>query len=482
MTGRGHPPTTDPRHRLPIAATGLALADGARAFRHRNYRLFFGGQLVSLIGTWMQTVAQSWLVLELTGDPFMLGVVAAAQFLPVMLLGLFGGLIADALPKRRTLIATQTAKMALSFTMFGLVASGTVEVWQVVALAALGGLTNVFDMPTRQAFSVEMVGREDIANAVALNSAMFNGARIVGPAVAGLTIGAFSISTAFLIDAISFLAVIGALLAMRDAELRMPPTMARPGSVGEVIDGVREGLGYVGRTPLVLLAVLGVGLVATFGMNFPVIIPALAQDVLHSDASGYGFLMSASGIGSLTAALAIAFARQPRPRMIVLGGIVVGAGELALALSGSLPLSMVLMFLIGFGAISMAATANTTIQLVVPDQLRGRTMSVYVTVFAGSTPIGGLLMGGIASAYGVATSLALGGIACAVVGLGGITWLRTRGGRAALDSVRPEAGHGHPAPEPGARRVSPLATAGPSAADPAPTPLSRPVSSGRAGR
>jgi MFS family permease len=494
-----HPPTAETRHRLPLAAPALGLPNGARAFGHRNYRLFFGGQLVSLIGTWMQTVAQSWLVLQLTGDPFMLGVVAAAQFLPVMILGLFGGLIADALPKRRTLLGTQLVKMVLSFTMFGLVATGTVEVWQVVALAALGGLTNVFDMPTRQAFSVEMVGREDVANAVALNSAMFNGARIVGPAVAGLVIGAFDISTAFLIDAVSFLAVIAALLAMRDSELRMPPPMVRPGSVAEVVAGVREGLRYVRATPLVLLAVAGVGLVATFGMNFPVIIPALAQDVLRSDASGYGFLMAASGVGSLTAALTIAFSRRARPSLIVIGGVVVGAGEIVLGLSGSFPISLVLMFLIGFGAISMAATANTTIQLIVPDHLRGRTMSVYVTVFAGSTPVGGLLMGGIASDFGVAASLAAGGVACALIGLVGIAWLRSAGGRAALAA---ELGEGEPAqppvppPEPAsgsgragsgadeetglptaAGPLAPDRAAGQMAADRGPT-----VSSGRAGR
>ena len=379
----------------------------------------------------MQTVAQSWLVLELTGDPFMLGVVAAAQFLPVMFLGLFGGLIADALPKRKTLIGTQAAKMVLALALFGLVASSTVEVWQVVLLAALGGVTNVFDMPTRQAFSVEMVGREDIANAVALNSAMFNSARIIGPAVAGLTIGALGISTAFLIDAVSFLAVIAALFAMRDDELWSPPPMVRPGSVREVAAGVREGLGYVRSAPLVLLAISAVGLVATFGMNFPVIIPALARDVLHSDASGYGFLMAASGVGSLTAALAIAFSRRAHPALVTTGGIVVGLAEIVLALSGVFPLSLALMFLVGLGAISMAATANTTIQLAVPDHLRGRTMSIYVTVFASSAPVGGLMMGGIASRFGVEAALAVGGIACTVIGLTGLAWLRSAGGRAA---------------------------------------------------
>jgi len=423
---------TGPRRRLQVAAVGLALPNGARAFRHRNYRLFFGGQGMSLIGTWMQSVAQSWLVLQLTGDPFMLGVVSAAQFLPVMFLGLFGGLIADALPKRRTLLATQATKMLLSFTMFALVASDTVQVWHVVALASLGGLTNVFDMPTRQAFSVEMVGREDIGNAVALNSAMFNGARIIGPAVAGLTIGAFGVSTAFLIDAVSFLAVIAALLAMHEGDLQTPPPMARPGSPGEVVAGLREGLAYVRGTPLVLLSIAMIGLISTFGMNFPVIIPALAQQVLHAGASGYGFLMAASGIGALTAALVIAFARRARPIVMVAGGMLLGLGEIVIAFTGSFQVSMVLMFLVGLGAIGMTATANTTIQLAVPDQLRGRTMSIYVTVFAGSTPFGGLLMGGIASRFGVDVSLAAGGILCAIIGLAGVAWLRSAGGRASL--------------------------------------------------
>jgi MFS family permease len=414
-----------------MIGSGFALANGARAFRHRNYRLFFSGQLISLIGTWMQTVAQSWLVLQLTGDPFMLGVVSAAQFLPVMFLGLFGGLIADALPKRQTLMVTQAAKMALSFTMFGLVATGTVEVWQVVALALLGGVTNVFDMPTRQAFAVEMVGREDVGNAVALNSAMFNGARVLGPAVAGLTIGAFNLSIAFLIDAISFLGVLIGLAMMRDEELRMPTPMARPHSVGEVVAGLREGVAYVRHTPLVLLAIAVIGLVSTFGMNFPVIIPALTEQVLHSDAAGYGFLMTASGAGSLLAALSIAFTSRARTNLIFAGAVLVGIGEIALGVSRVFPVSFGLMFVVGLGAISMAATANTTVQLAVPDHLRGRTMSIYTTVFAGSTPVGGLLMGGIASAFGVDVSLVAGGIACALIGLAAFAWLGRIRGRSA---------------------------------------------------
>jgi MFS family permease len=403
---------------------GLSFANGARAFRHRNYRLYFGGQLVSLVGTWMQAVAQGWLILQLTGDPFLLGVVAAMQWIPVMVLGLFGGLITDALPKRQTLIVTQAIKMMLSFTMFALVFTGAVQVWQVMALAFLGGLTNVVDMPTRQAFSVEMVGREDIRNAVALNSAMFNAARILGPAVAGLTIGAFDISTAFFIDAISFLAVLLALLAMRQSELRPSSPIVRPGSASEVVRDLREGLSYVRRTPLVLLSILVVGLVSTFGMNFQVVIPPLTEQVLHSGATGYGFLMAASGVGSLVAALYIAFSARARLGLISGGAILLGVASIALGLSSMYFLSLVLMFFIGLGAIAMAATANTTIQLAVPDQLRGRTMSVYTTVFAGSTPIGALLMGWIASQYGVAESIILGGVVCTAIGLTAYAWVR----------------------------------------------------------
>ena len=408
------------------------LRNGARAFRHRNYRLFFSGQLVSLIGTWMQTVAQAWLVLQLTGDPFLLGLVAAMQFLPVMVLGLFGGLIADALPKRRTLIVTQVVQMVLAFVLFGLTATGAVEVWQIMVLALLLGITNAVDMPTRQSFVVEMVGRGDVANAVALNSAVFNTARIVGPAIAGLTIGAFDISIAFLFNGLSFLAVIFAYGLMREEELVSPPVLSRPHTVREVGRTLTEGIRYVRRTDLVLLATVIVGLVSLFGMNFGVIIPALARDVLHTDATGYGFLMAASGIGSLVAALSIAFSGRSTPAFIAGGALLLGVAEIAAAMIHVYPLALVAMALVGFGAIGMAATANTMIQLAVPNELRGRVMSVYTTVFVGSSPLGGLLMGWIASRFGVEVSLAVGGVACVVLGLIAFLWL----GRIPADGLR----------------------------------------------
>jgi len=405
-------------------SAGIAGFHGWRALGHRNYRLFFGGQLVSLVGTWMMAVAQSWLVLQLTGDPFILGLVAAVQFTPVLILGLFGGIIADSLPKRRTLIITQGSAAILSFAMTILVVTGTVQVWHVFVVAALMGVRNAFDMPTRQAFAVEMVGREDIGNAVALNSAMFNGARVVGPALAGLAIGVFGVALAFLVDAISYLAVIGALLAMRDTELHARPGIARPESAAQVLENLREGLHYVRSTPLVLLAISVIGIVSTFGMNFSVIIPPLTQAVLHSDATGYGFLMAATGVGSLVAALTIAFSGRTGPIIIGAGALVLGLAEVVVGASQIFALSLVAMFFAGLGGIAMAATANTVIQMSVPDRLRGRVMSVYTTVFAGSTPIGGPTLGWVASTLGPAIAITIGGVASAAAGAAAIFFAR----------------------------------------------------------
>jgi MFS family permease len=394
--------------------TGL---EGLRALRHRNFRLFWSGQLISLVGTWMQQVAQGWLVLTLTSDPFMLGVVVAAQFVPVMIFGLFGGIVADSLPKRGTLIATQTVAMTLAFILAVLTATGTVQVWEIVLLAFALGCTNAIDMPTRQSFVIEMVGREDIGNAVALNSAIFNAARIVGPAVAGLTIGVFDISTAFFINGLSFVAVIGCLVAMRPEELTAAARTAMPRTVGAVFATLAEGLGYVRRTHVVLLGVSVVGLVSLVGMNFSVVVPAMARDVLGTGAEGYGFLMAASGLGSLAAALAVAFLGRPSQRVLVGGAIVLGVLEVVMALSHSMALSLACMFGIGAGGIAMAMTANTAIQLTVPDVLRGRVMAVYTTVFAGSTPLGGLAFGAIAAISGVSAAILVGGLAALAIGI-----------------------------------------------------------------
>lgn len=404
--------------------TAIKSFPGWRALQHRNYRLWFGGQAVSVIGTWMQMVAQSWLVLSLTGDPFMLGLVAAAQYSPVLVFGLFGGLVADGLPKRRVMMATQAVFMTLALVLFVLTATHVVEVWHVVAVAFCFGLANAIDMPTRNSFSVEMVGRESVANAVALNSALFNAARIVGPAVAGLTIGAFDISVAFLLNGLSYISVITGLFLMRETDLQSPPAMPRPVSVRAALASLGEGLGYVRRTPIVLLAVVLVGVVSTFGMNFTVMIPSLARDVLGTDASGYGFLMSASGLGALIAALRIAFGRRSQPILIGLGALMLGVFEVLLGFSRFYPLSLLAMFLVGFGSVSMTATSNAAVQLHVPDQLRGRVMSVYMTIFVGSTPIGSLIMGAMASRLGTDIAVMAGGAVSAGAAVVAIAWLR----------------------------------------------------------
>ena len=260
-----------------LSPSRLAESNGMSPFRHRNYRLFFAGQAVSLVGTWMQQVAQAWLVLELTHDPIWLGIVAAAQFLPVIILGLFAGVAADAFPKRRVLLWVQTAMMILAAILAVLTITNVVQVWMILVLAFLLGIANAVDMPVRQAFSVELVGHDDVSPAVALNSAMFNGARVIGPALAGLAIAAFGVGPAFVINALSFLAVIVGLKLMDEESFHTLVRIERPTSVRAVIDNLAEGLAYVRRTEVVLLAVVVVATVATVGMNFTVLIPAFAR-------------------------------------------------------------------------------------------------------------------------------------------------------------------------------------------------------------
>jgi MFS family permease len=447
-----------------VTVRGLAGARSLRAFSHRNFRLFYVGQAISLVGSWMQAVAQSWLVLVLTNDPLMLGLLAAAQWLPVLFLGLFGGLIADALPKRQTLVVVESLMGVLAIVLGLLTLTGVVEVWMVLLLAVFLGCLNAVEMPVRQAFAVELVGREDIVNAVALNSALFNGARVVGPAVAGLAIAAFDISIAFLVNGVSYVAVVAALLLMRDADLHLRPPIARPHTAREVVASVGEGVGYVRSTPLVLFAVVTVGLAATIGMNFQVTIAPFARDSLGGDASTFGFLMTASGLGSVTAALFLATRRRPSARAIGVGALGLGAGLVVASLLPVFGLALVAMFVAGAGAIWMAANGNTLIQATVPDELRGRVMSVYTTVFAGSTPVGGIIAGALASALGAAAAIGIGGAATIVVGAVALAWLRRHRMRAAVAAGRPPESAaalpapGHQlAPEPAGQAAPPVA-------------------------
>jgi MFS family permease len=401
-------------------------------FRHRNYRLFWGGQLVSLAGTWMQSIAQAWLITELTPDPVWLGVVAAAQFTPVLILGLFGGVIADVLPKRQMLIATQAALMGLAALQALLVATGAMTIPLLMLLAVALGSVNAIDMPVRQSFFSEMVPVDEVGRAVAFNSAMFNGARVIGPAIGGVLIGVIGVAGCFAVNALSFLAVLIALLLMREVELHPAPRGARPRSARAVATSLAEGLRYVRNTPIIALCVFVIGVISGVAMNFNVIIPPLARLTLQIGAPGLGALMAAVGFGSLTGALTVAALREPRRSMIVIGGALLGAFSVAAGAAASsdsvlaVPLTALALFGAGFGAISMAATANASIQTTTPPVLRGRVMSVYTTVFAGSTPIGGLATGAVVAALGATGALGVAGaLAVAAAAYAAYRWRAT---------------------------------------------------------
>jgi MFS family permease len=401
-------------------------------FRHRNYRLFWGGQLVSLAGTWMQSIAQAWLITELTPDPVWLGVVAAAQFTPVLILGLFGGVIADVVPKRQMLIATQAALMGLAALQALLVATGAMTIPLLMLLAVALGSVNAIDMPVRQSFFSEMVPVDEVGRAVAFNSAMFNGARVIGPAIGGVLIGVIGVAGCFAVNALSFLAVLIALLLMREVELHPAPRGVRPRSIRAVATSLAEGLRYVRNTPIIALCVFVIGVISGVAMNFNVIIPPLARLTLQIGAPGLGALMAAVGFGSLSGALTVAALREPRRYMIVIGGALLGifsvAAGAAASSSGSLavPLTGLALFGAGFGAISMAATANASIQTTTPAALRGRVMSVYTTVFAGSTPIGGLATGAVVATLGATGALEVAGVlAVAAAAFAAYRWRAT---------------------------------------------------------
>jgi MFS family permease len=397
-----------------------------RALRHRNFRLFFVSQLLSGPGTWVQQVAQGWLVLELSGDPFVLGLLAASQFGPVVLFGLLGGVVADLIPKRRILLVTQSIEMALAFALFGLTASGHVEVWHVLALSTILGLAHAVEWPTRQAFTIEMVGRDDLVSAIGINSATSNAARVVGPAIAGLIIGLVGTAAAFLVNAVTYLPVIVAIVLMRDAELRRHEVPARWTGAADLARSLGDGLRYAWGNATIRTTLAVVGLIAAAAMNFQVLVPPLARDVLGTDATGYGLLMATAGAGALVAAIGITVSGRIDPRAVAAAAIVLGAATLGLAGSRTMALSLVAMFFAGAGSIAMATAGNTMVQLAAPDTYRGRVMSVWTIVYSAAMPVGGLIVGWIASALGVTTAIAIGGgvaLAIAVPTLLG-RWIR----------------------------------------------------------
>jgi MFS family permease len=394
--------------------TAALLALNRRTFaslKHRNYRLFFTGQAISVVGTWMQRVAQAWLVLQLTHSAVAVGILALAQFMPFTVFGLFAGVVVDRLDARRLVIATQTAQMTLASVLAGIAMAGLVEAWHVYVIAALMGLTQVLDAPGRQALTYAMVGPMELPNAIGLNSSIFNGARIFGPALGGVLIAAVGASVAFAANAASYLAVLASLLAMQRDELHV---VAR-GERSTFLRGVREGLAYVRHSRRAAVVLTLVGLVSLFSVNFNVLLPVFAKRTLESGADTYGLLASVFGAGALIGALATAALGRASLKLLLLGTAGYGASQLLVAPQHSLGPTLVLLFLAGVCFTTWSSNANTLLQLEAPDHLRGRVIGLFYFGFAGSGSLGGVLAGWLAAAGGTRLAFAVAGAAPVVL-------------------------------------------------------------------
>jgi MFS family permease len=400
----------------PRAVGGLPWRDTFAALKHRNFRLFITGQFVSLIGGWMQSTAEGWLVYRLTGSKVMLGTVAAAWSLPMLLLSVWGGSVADRHPKRTVILFTQSAMMLLAFAFAALVWSGRIQPWHILALAALEGVAMAFDSPARQAFTVEMTSREHLMNAISLNSSIFNGARVVGPAVAGLLMAHVGMAWCFFLNGLSFTAVLAGLLMMR------LPRFVAPAEPSSTRRHVLEGLTYVAGHRRVRLLLLLLGVVGIFGWSYAILLPAYAADNLHVGERGYGVLLSANGIGALLGALTVAtYGSRVRPRRMIFGGLWVFSAMLVLlAVVRWFPLVLLCLAVGGWGMLLSLSTTNTMVQTSVSDAMRGRVMGIWGLVLGGTIPLGGLESGWLSQAVGVPWTIATGALICAAAGL--FTW------------------------------------------------------------
>ncbi len=383
------------------------------ALRHRNFRLFITGQIISTVGTWMQSVAMPWLALQLTHSGFLVGLVLAVQFTPVLLGSQFGGIIADRYRKRSVLLVTQSCFTLPSFALFALSASGHAMYWEVLIAAAATGTINAFDVPARQAFVIEMVGRQDLMNAIALNSSVFNGAAVVGPSVAGVIIGAVGVPVCFLSNSVSYLAAVAALLLMRNL-----PVVVREKHDQHWRERLAEGLDYVRHEPTVGLLLVVVGVFSLFAMNRLTLIPLFADQVLNVGAAGFGFLMASMGSGALVGALTLAFfpSLGANPARQFWLGMLWVVALLVFASSRIFPLSLAALFVGGYCQISFIATANSRIQTLTPDALRGRVMALYAQALIGVGPVGAMQAGGLSTLLGPPWAMAIGAsVAGAVV-------------------------------------------------------------------
>jgi MFS family permease len=406
--------------RLPagFSRTGITFHQTFAALDYPNYRLWFGGQLVSLAGTWMQNTAQGYLVYELTRSPAFLGYVGFAAGLPSWVFTLYAGVIADRMSRRTLLIMTQTAMMLLAFVLAGLVFAGLVQPWHIVVLALLLGIANAFDAPARQAFVVELVDRKDLTNAIALNSTMFNAATVVGPALAGVVYALVGPAWCFTINAFSFLAVILALLLMQ-----LPRFERKPRSTTTAAD-LREGLRYTTAQPVVRTLVLNVGVISLFGISLMTLLPAWSVDVLGGDVRTNALLVSARGVGALAGALMIASLGQrvARGKIWTIGGLLLPVAMALFAAVHILPLSMAALVVVGWSFMVAINTSNALVQTTIPDELRGRVMGIYVLVFFGAFPLGSLWVGQLAHLVGAPATLMVNAAVLAVVA--GYIWVR----------------------------------------------------------
>ncbi len=406
-----------PRARMTRARIRRGLRETFISLRYPNYRLWFAGQLVSLFGTWMQVTAQGFLIYELTRSPAYLGYVGFAAGIPSWLFTLYGGLVADRIPRRTLLIITQSAMMVLAFTLAYLTFSGIVQPWHIIVLAFLLGVATAFDAPARQAFTIELVERQDLTNAIALNATMFNMATIVGPAVGGIVYALAGAAWCFVVNGISFVAVIVALALMKFDKARAATNSSAAG-------GLREGLRYVWRTKTVRGLIASLGAFALFGIGFVTLIPAWSVEVLGGTAATNGLLLSARGIGSLVAGLMIAALGRYhiKGKLLTLGSFAMGLTLLAFAATDLLPFSMLAIAGVGWGFMLIVNTINALVQGQVPDELRGRVMGIYTLVFFGMVPIGSLLAGIAAAEFGEPATVAVG--ALLLLAVSGLLWLR----------------------------------------------------------
>ena len=409
--------------------TALAIALRGRTFRslrrHRNYRLFFTGQLISVAGTWMQNIALAWLVIQLSSSPLAVGGLAFCRFLPFFLFSLVAGVVVDRLDTRRLLITTQATAMLVSVVLAVVTLTGAATLPVVYALAALGGLILVFDSPGRQTLTFQMVGPRELPNAVALNSGLFNASRVVGPALAGVTIAVAGVGLCFVVNAVSFLAVLVALKEMRVEEL----TPVAKNRDTRVLAGIREGLAWSARSPIALTVLVVVTVVSTVGFNFNVLVPLLASQTLDVGAGMFGVLSASFGLGALVGALGTATLRSASPRTFASGAVGFSLALLALAPVHTSGLALVLLFVLGLTFSLFTASANALVQLASPDHLRGRVVSLYLFAFAGLAPIGGIVAGWLAEVGGTELAFAVAGFS----GLGAVAWASRRLGHASLE-------------------------------------------------